>query len=162
MLKRCWFDHNALNELLDEAQRYRLRETGGALLGWHDDEDVVVTRILGPGPNARHGFSHFEPDHAWQGREGRRIYDESGRTIAYVGDWHTHPRGSPRPSPQDKKTMASIAKDPDFRTPNPLSLIVSRPARRNRSFRLYVWNGNALEAITIDVFDASTFDLVAV
>jgi len=154
VLERCWFDRGALNELLEEAKRYRLRETGGALFGWHDDHEVVVSRILGPGPNARHGLSHFEPDHKWQGTEGRRIYNESNRSVAYVGDWHTHPRGAARPSAQDKKTMASIAKDRDFRTPHPLSLIVGRPTRRSRTLRIYVWNGKMLEPIDNAYFDA--------
>lgn len=161
MLKRCWFDRGALNELLKEAKRYRFRETGGALLGWRDAEDVVVSRILGPGPRARHALSHFAPDHEWQGREGGRIYWESGRRVAYVGDWHTHPRGSARPSVQDSKVMASIAKDADFRTPTPLSLIVSRPARRSRSFKVFVWNGWTLEPVDVEMFDAATLELAA-
>jgi integrative and conjugative element protein (TIGR02256 family) len=144
--------------LLDEAERYRVRETGGALLGWREDKEVVVNRILGPGPRARHRFWYFEPDHEWQGREGRRIYHESRRTIAYVGDWHTHPRGATRPSPQDRKAMASIANDSDFRTPNPLSLIVSRPGRCNHSFNVYVWNGKALEPIAVELFDGSAVE----
>ena len=161
MLKRCWFVRGALNELLEEAKRYRFRETGGALPGWRDTEDVVVSRILGPGPCARHALSHFAPDHEWQGRQGRRIYWESGRRVAYVGDWHTHPRGSPRPSVQDNNAMASIAKDADFRTPSPLSLIVSRPAKRSRSFKVFVWNGETLEPIDVEVFNATPLELAA-
>lgn len=160
MLERCWFDRGALKDLLHEAKRYRLRETGGALLGWGDDHDVVIRRILGPGPRARHALSHFEPDHEWQGREGRRIYKESGRTIAYVGDWHTHPRRSARPSAQDKKAMEAIAHDEDFRTPHPLSLIVGRSARRNRAFKVYVWSGKQLEPINVEVFDSEQLAVV--
>ncbi len=155
MLKRCWFDYGALTELFNEARRWRLRETGGALLGWRDGGDVVVRRILGPGPHARHGFSHFEPDHNWQGEEGRRIYEESKRTVAYVGDWHTHPRGAPRPSAQDRKTMAAIANDKDFRSPQPLSLILGRSRfRRRRELHVYIWNGTTLEPIKVEIFDA--------
>lgn len=160
MLERCWFERDALNELLAEARRWRLRETGGALLGWRSDTEVVVRHVLGPGPNAEHGFSHFEPDAAWQGARGRQIYAESGRTIAYVGDWHTHPRGRPTPSRQDRKVMRAIAADTGFRAPNPLSVIVGRALAD--SFRrrpvlpvAYVWDGTDLVPIRFERFDAT-------
>lgn len=163
MLERCWFERGALNELLAEARRWRLRETGGALLGWRSDTEVVVRRVLGPGPKAKHGFSHFEPDAAWQGARGREIYAESGRTIAYVGDWHTHPRGRATPSRQDRKVMREIAADSDFRAPNPLSAIVGRPwfdSLRGRApdLVIYAWHGTELAPTTLEIFDAAPFD----
>lgn len=160
MLKRCWIDRKVIDELHAEARRWVLRETGGALLGWHDETDVVVQMVLGPGPRAKHGFSHFEPDAQWQGNRGREIYTESGRTIAYVGDWHTHARGLPIPSRQDKRTMATIADDNDFRAPNPLSAILGRPLlsavrRRPHELLVYVWNGKRLTPIDVEVFGSA-------
>lgn len=155
MLERCWFDRSALSELLAEAQRWRLRETGGALLGWHEGRQVVVRQVLGPGPQAKHGFSYFEPDHEWQGEQGRKIYENSGRTIAYVGDWHTHPRGRAIPSRQDRTTMAMIAEDKDFRAPNALAAIVGRRRlRRGRGVVIYCWNGQRLVPVKFELFDA--------
>lgn len=156
MLERCWFEHAALSELLDEARRWWARETGGALLGWREGTDVVVQRVLGPGPKAKHGFSHFEPDHEWQAQEGAKVYKESGRTIAFLGDWHTHPRGSAIPSPQDRKTMATIAEDKDFRAPHPLSAIVGRRRLlRGRDFIIYAWNGEHLAPLKLELFNAT-------
>lgn len=161
MLKRCWIDRDALDDLHTEARRWRLRETGGALLGWHNESEVVVRQILGPGPRAKHGFSHFEPDAKWQGARGREIYAASRRTIAYVGDWHTHPRGAPVPSRQDRKTMAAIASDEDFRAPHPLSVILGCPLRRAvrhrpRELVVYVWDGTRLVPIEVLMFDATS------
>jgi integrative and conjugative element protein (TIGR02256 family) len=159
VLKRCWAERAALKDVLAEARRWPLRETGGALLGWRDDGEVVVSRILGPGHRAKHRFSSFEPDTVWQGERGREIYAESGRTIAYVGDWHTHPRGAPIPSRQDRKTMKVISEDEDFRARNPLSMIVGRPwrdaVRRRHTFIIYVWDGSHLAPIDVEVFDAA-------
>jgi integrative and conjugative element protein (TIGR02256 family) len=137
---RCWFDSKALKSLIAEADRYPIRETGGALLGWHDGSDTVVATVIGPGPRAKHGLWSFEPDGPWQAHEGARIYAESNRTIAYVGDWHTHPRGAPRPSRTDSATMRSIANDPAFRRPEPLSLIAGRCwIPRSRRWRIVVY-----------------------
>jgi integrative and conjugative element protein (TIGR02256 family) len=122
----CWIEPGALGELRAEAKRWPLRETGGALLGWQEGSESVVAAVLGPGPKASHGLSHFEPDARWQQREGERIYHESRRTIGYIGDWHSHPHGGPYPSSQDRRTARVIAEDPDFRTPEPLYAIASK------------------------------------
>lgn len=154
---RCWIYENALEELVAEARGWRLRETGGALLGWRDGMDYVVSRALGPGPGAKHRFSSFEPDAEWQGQQGRRIYARSGRTIAYLGDWHSHPRGGATPSRQDIDTMNDIACDPDFRAPAPLSAIAvgSGFFRRRFSCRLYVfvWNGQTLVPTELEIVE---------
>lgn len=135
-----------MSDLLAEARRWPLRETGGALLGWRDGEDTVVARVLGPGPSARHRRRSFEPDTEWQNAEGRRIYADSARTIAFLGDWHTHPLGIPRPSRQDEQTAQILAEDARFRTPIPLYAIAGRSWRglgRGDSWRLamFEWCG---------------------
>jgi integrative and conjugative element protein (TIGR02256 family) len=167
MRPRCWIAEEALADLWAEASRWRFRETGGALLGWRDGRDAVIARVLGPGLNAKHGFFSFEPDSEWQVEEGRRIYRESNRCVAYIGDWHTHPFASPRPSWTDRKAAKQIAEDPDFRAPEPLSLIVGRSWRsvgrssrsgdRHRDVALdsqvvYVWRDDELDPLDIALY----------
>lgn len=140
----CWFRADALTDLCVEARRWRTRETGGALLGWREGDVTVVARVLGPGPNAKHGFRSFEPDAAWQNEQGQRIYAETGRTVAYLGDWHTHPLGAPSPSSQDADTARLIATDSGFRAPVPLYAILGRSLRSIASRRpsqlvVYEW-----------------------
>lgn len=151
----CWFARDALSQLLREARRWRVRETGGALLGWRDRDNTVVARVLGPGPDARHGFRSFEPDGAWQNELGAEIYSESGRTIAYLGDWHTHPRGPARPSHQDRETAKIIATDKGFRTPTPLYAIAARRFGRRKRWELvmFEWHDGKLEEVPVRVFD---------
>jgi integrative and conjugative element protein (TIGR02256 family) len=145
----CWVRPEALETLLAEARRWPLRETGGALLGWRDANSAVITHVLGPGPHAKHGWSHFEPDGAWQQREGERVYLESGRTVAYLGDWHTHPHGQPHPSQQDRETAELIAEDQRFRAPQPLYAIAGKPWYRLRTseweLRMMEWRDGALQ-----------------
>lgn len=149
----CWIGERALGDLLIEARAWPRRETGGALLGWREGEDAVVARVLGPGPLARHGYRSFEPDGEWQQREGERLYRESGRRVAYLGDWHTHPLGSPKPSPQDLKTVAAIAADDAFRAPEPLYAIAAKPWYRGGAgrwqLRMMQWRDGRLGRLQV-------------
>jgi integrative and conjugative element protein (TIGR02256 family) len=149
----CWIRRSALEELLAEGRRRPLRETGGALLGHRDGELAVVETVLGPGPGAVHGYSHFEPDAEWQQREGERIYERSGRTIAFLGDWHTHPRGGPFPSHQDRETAETIADDRAFRAPRPLYGIASKRwyARRESAWRLRMLEWHRGELVDVNL-----------
>jgi len=152
---RCWIYRNALTELLAEARRWPRRETGGALLGWRDGDRTVVARILGPGPHARHERHAFEPDAEWQNAEGARIYEDSGRMIAYLGDWHTHPRGSLVPSRQDAQTAEAIAQDGGFRTATPLYAIAGRRFRPRAAWRLnlYEWRAGRFATVVVEMID---------
>lgn len=131
--------------------RWYLRETGGALLGWRDGPDAVVARALGPGPGAHHGFRSFEPDATWQVEQGRRIYRGSGRTIAYIGDWHSHPIGALAPSAQDRGAVEIIATDAGFRAPEPLSALVAGTLGGWRPSRLavYLWRDQQFEQMQL-------------
>jgi integrative and conjugative element protein (TIGR02256 family) len=151
---RCWCDNRALDELFREAHRWSLRETGGALMGWRGDGEAVIASVLGPGPRARHGLRSFEPDGEWQNDQGRRLYVESGRTIAYLGEWHSHPHGGGTPSGQDRETAEMIATDPAFRAPRPLYAIASKPWRRFRrrawQLTIYQWTGEEFAPLDVE------------
>jgi len=110
-----------MQEIVDEGDRRLPAETGGVLIGYLVDEDdaVVVTEVIGPGPKAKHRRNGFEPDAAWQDFEIARLYRASRRTRTYLGDWHTHPDGAPRPSNKDHATGRRIGKCAEARMPRP-------------------------------------------
>lgn len=113
-----------------EARRFTVSETGGILLGYRTDEnDLVVTEATGPGPGARHRRNSFEPDTAYCQARMTAAYERTGGAISYLGEWHTHPHGSTRPSRQDLRSMLALADDPSVRQPEPL-LWIYRPRRR--------------------------------
>ena len=109
-----------------ETARFRFRETGGVLFGYRNDMDIVIVEATGPGPRARHCRTWFEPDTAYCQARLAAIYERTGGAISYLGEWHTHPCGSTKPSFQDLKSMLSLAKDPGTRQPEPL-LLIFRP-----------------------------------
>ncbi len=135
----------ALTDMEKETRAWYPRETGGVLLGYHLEEDVHVTMIVGGGPRARHLVDSFEPDWPWQQEEVARHYQASSRTIEYLGDWHSHPRGVPRPSPKDRGAAKTIATSKDARCATPIMIIVGLRRREDRTeVRAYIYRDSRL------------------
>lgn len=113
--------------VVDESTRYAPRETGGVLLGHRgsDAAPAVVTELVGAGPAAQREDHRFTPDGPWQRARIAERYEASGRTLDYLGDWHSHPRGN-GPSPLDRSTARAIASARAARCPHPIFLIVTR------------------------------------
>jgi integrative and conjugative element protein (TIGR02256 family) len=116
---------SALALMAREAARYPVSETGGMLLGYWQGDVVVVACASGPGPAAQRGRTWFRPDQEWQTAYLARIYAATGRTTTYLGDWHTHPAGSAKPSRIDRKTMRTVRRDRAARQSRPLMAIMA-------------------------------------
>lgn len=104
-------------------------ETGGVLMGYSgaDVNQTVITGIIGPGPLAHHGRHSYEPDSDYQEREIGQHYADAEGTEVYLGDWHTHPKPSLRPtlSRVDRRTLARVARHPEARAPFPIMAVLS-------------------------------------
>ena len=122
-----WLGNGIAHELLYQAEQWTPLETGGVLLGWRSPGHVCVTNIIGPGPAAHHTGTSFRPDAVWQAEQIAQLYAASGRRLAYLGDWHTHPGATPVPSPRDVQTLDSIARHPSARCPQPIMIIIGQP-----------------------------------
>lgn len=121
-----WWERTALQGAIDEAATRWPLETGGMLLGWRANTDeVVVTTVIGPGPNAEHNPTSFRPDAVWQQEQIGEVYRRSERRVTYLGDWHTHPDGSPSLSPRDIKTQRRIARHLEARAPAPVMVVLA-------------------------------------
>lgn len=122
-----WISGESLSSLEEQASAAAPNETGGVLMGYwrRDSRDVVVTHAIGPGANATAEPERFEPDAEFHATEVARIYHGSGRTITYLGDWHSHPTGHAYLSPADHRTLEWIALDPAARAERPVMLILS-------------------------------------
>ncbi|HEX5387384.1 MAG TPA: Mov34/MPN/PAD-1 family protein [Gemmatimonadales bacterium] len=136
-----WLARDAHAAMLREAVQRHPHETGGVLLGYAGDgDDVVVTAVVGPGPNAVHERSRFVPDHAHHESEVARLYEQSGRRWTYLGDWHTHPDTMAYLSATDAETLESIAGAEAARVPWPVMVILGQhpgaPVGRERPRRL--------------------------
>lgn len=127
-LGTCFLPQHMLAQMLSEADHRAPLETGGVLLGVTDAVNVWVDAVVGPGPAARRGTTWFVPDSDYQHRRIAELYEASGRRIAYLGDWHTHPNAPPALSWRDARTLRKIARSVGARQPNPLMLILGQGA----------------------------------
>lgn len=111
-----------------EADHKAPNETGGILFGYWIDRfgEVVVSAVIGPGPDAEHEPSHFRPDSEYQEDELARLYEEYGRLHTYLGDWHTHPGGGAYLSRKDRRTLGRIARYEPARSPFPIMAVMAR------------------------------------
>lgn len=111
-------------------------ETGGILMGYWDGDNGLVTRIVGPGPNATHRERSFVPDYAYHSEKAAEVYEGSWRTETYLGDWHTHPGSRAYLSAEDRATTRRIASDTDARAGEPLMMIVGFVPLEIKAWRL--------------------------
>ena len=83
-------------------------EAGGILLGRYRGPHIEVTDCTVPLPKDRrtqYGFVRQDLGH--QAR-AESIWQASGHTIGFVGEWHSHPEDHPQPSYADTSTWAAI------------------------------------------------------
>lgn len=112
--------------ILSEIQETGVNETGGILTGFYSQDGVAtVMSASGPGPNAVRRPNWFERDVKFCQDSLQKSVEKFGAHGEYLGEWHFHPTGTNRPSPQDIKSMAEIAIQPNYATRFPIALIVS-------------------------------------
>ncbi len=122
---RLWLADSILTAMHKIADQYYPCETGGMLLGYEaKNSDVVVNAIVGPGPKAKHGRFRFVPDAKYQQTELENHFYKTEARETYLGDWHTHPRGSCQLSMVDKRTLARIAHTSLSGTQHPVMAIL--------------------------------------
>jgi integrative and conjugative element protein (TIGR02256 family) len=101
-------------EALDTATTLALaalpRETGGILVGWHEDDTVVVIAMLAV-PDKKAGRRHYVRNH----KRAQKVLDQyreacADDRIGYVGEWHSHPAPQP-PSNVDYNALVDLATD---------------------------------------------------
>lgn len=84
-------------------------EAGGILIGYRRGKHLHIVEATVPAAGDAQGrFSFFRssPSHACR---ARTRWSDSGGTLDYVGEWHTHPEEDPRPSCLDRVEWKKIA-----------------------------------------------------
>ncbi len=86
-------------------------EVGGVLFGKRVLRDVVIVRVVEPGPRAEMEDVSFAPDVEYS----QRILDEyrAGWDVYWIGVWHLHPSYLDKPSRGDVKQMKRLVDAPE-------------------------------------------------
>jgi integrative and conjugative element protein (TIGR02256 family) len=137
-------------------------ETGGLLLGYWVHDEAVIVEATTPGPRAGFAADQYIPDGRWDEQQVAAAYEQSGRIITYLGDWHSHPDGRLRLSSLDRGTLSRISGDRRARMSRPMMGIwtsrqrgtcvwvaeeTADSAPRPRLARLVEWSGQIPDAV---------------
>jgi integrative and conjugative element protein (TIGR02256 family) len=123
MSSAVWLDVRARALIEAETLRRTRVETGGALFGYDTGDAVVICCAYGPGPRAKHRRTTFEPHRATTAALMAAVRQASEARYRYLGSWHSHPGGAPRPSGEDIGTTERVAGEKEVLLPRPLVLI---------------------------------------
>jgi integrative and conjugative element protein (TIGR02256 family) len=129
-----WMTRDHLFQILDYSNITFPKETGGIFMGYRQENQLVITNVIGAGPKAVHEHNSFNPDNEYHETEMARIYKESNQINTYIGDWHTHPNSGSYLSSRDKKTIINISQNRECRLKQPIMMILG-----TFPFELKVW-----------------------
>lgn len=122
----------AYETIASETAKHLPRETGGILLGYRDDGNVVVTHALvvdGHGATTdRYVRNDIRANALLAGFLAQRA---DGDPTGYIGEWHSHPAPS-GPSPIDVAAVRATAKTSE----GPIALLVYAPGGADEFFGL--------------------------
>jgi integrative and conjugative element protein (TIGR02256 family) len=101
-------------------------ETGGLLFGQIDDflKVVWIDEVSGPPPDSLASPTGFVCGVAGTADLNAEKSKRTRDSVRFIGMWHTHPYGRPRPSCTDLRAMSKLWKLPDFTARHFLMLIV--------------------------------------
>lgn len=111
----------SLSEITSNSGRF---ETGGILIGYYDvlRQNAIVTEITNAPKDSKSGGTWFL--RGVSGLKQLLIHRWKIKEEYYLGEWHFHPKSSPKPSFVDISQMKQISKDNRYNCKEPLLLIV--------------------------------------
>lgn len=88
----------------------RSAEAGGIFIGAYRAKHIEVVSCTVPMlGDVRKRYSYDRKDQGHQA-SAMAAWHESGYSLTYVGEWHTHPENDPSPSFVDKRTWKGVMK----------------------------------------------------
>lgn len=123
-----WLSPAAISSMMQSAVRAGRCETGGILIGRYGPEGWVADVMEAtPKPKgSRSGWFWFERSDIGL---ATLLEERWQHGLHYLGEWHSHPGGSPTPSDSDLRAMDKVARDDAYRCPAPLLVIVGGGAK---------------------------------
>ena len=88
-------------------------ESGGIILGGQSESglDFIVNELTLPSPTDDSGPYHYMRDKHAANKLIENAWEESGGTVNYLGEWHTHNERRPHPSYVDKNLMRQVSEN---------------------------------------------------
>jgi integrative and conjugative element protein (TIGR02256 family) len=128
-------------------------ETGGVLIGYEDAGTVYVVEATDAGPHATELPTRFLYDDEYVNERLAEALARLGDRGQYVGEWHSHPEATPRPSDLDRRSFASLAEGPLVPTNEPALFIVGVNPATKKTHGVYAASsplGRGLNPLSLD------------
>ena len=90
-----------------------------------------MSEVSGPPPDSKASPSGFVCGFEGVVESSEERSRFSRHSLKFIGMWHTHPNGSPRPSETDYRAMRDIVNDPSLSCPRSLLLVVGTSLQRD-------------------------------
>jgi integrative and conjugative element protein (TIGR02256 family) len=117
-----------VNEIFEMCKKSYPNETGGILIGHYssDLKRAQITIVTGAPLDSKMGKRWFHRGTNKLQQLLDKVWGEHGDY--YLGEWHFHPDGTPKPSAHDIKEMKMISKDSKYHCPEPILIIAGNPS----------------------------------
>ncbi|MDP3025924.1 MAG: Mov34/MPN/PAD-1 family protein [candidate division Zixibacteria bacterium] len=118
--------HFCFNKMLKMGKKHHPHEVGTSLVGCYSD-DGFDAFVLDASPLC--SDSRCYDNSFFRGIKGLRAFynklqQRYGGRRYYVGEWHSHPNGTPIPSHMDNMTQSAISADSETNCPESILVII--------------------------------------
>jgi len=119
--------------MINICRKVKVIETGGIIVGYYNRKRdcAIVTDCSGPPKDSKHGKNYF-----YRGIQGLQNWINKlwylGQRRYYLGEWHFHPFGNPKPSDVDEKQIKENSENKSYKCPEPLMIIIG--CKANETF----------------------------
>lgn len=108
-----YIENNVIHKIKKYCQKHAMNESGGILLGKvkNNYSEIIIVDVSEPCSRDENGRCYFI-----RNKENAQIiidekWRESNGEVNYIGEWHTHPEITPKPSLTDKKLLSECIKN---------------------------------------------------
>lgn len=130
-------------------EKFYPNECGGIFVGTIDNGNTAVISEMMLPKKFRSTPIYFVRVADLLNKWLEKIFQRDGGNTIYLGEWHSHPNGSPYPSNTDLKAMEDIANNNDVRISTPLLLIVAYNGEVYKE-KIYIYQENNLKPYTYE------------
>lgn len=128
-------------KIFDDVKKFIVKhypnECGGVFVGKIEGDTAVIEKMMVP-KKFKNTPVYFSRIADFINQWLIKVFKQSNGETIYLGEWHSHPNGTPSPSSTDHSSMKKIALNSDVRIETPLLLIVGYNTRQfNERFYIY-------------------------
>ncbi len=110
-INKVLFTENSISNINEIIGQHELKtEVGGALVGYQQGEQLIITHASDPGENAKMSFDSIEIDGKYVTKFCNKLNELSNYKLYFLGDWHTHLSNNLNPSKRDLIAIQRLSK----------------------------------------------------